>query len=98
MPCVTHDLFVRDAVAVGGCHEPGAQAMRAERSSQRALLSSLGGKRPAPAVARRSGGLGLFEDPLYRRGQRVEPELQRVQDLMTEPGMVALLGAEDVVV
>ena len=28
MPRVTHDLFVRHAIAVGGRHKPGAQAMR----------------------------------------------------------------------
>ena len=43
MPGVTHDLFVWDTIAVSRRDEPGAQAMRAERFSQRALQSGLGG-------------------------------------------------------
>ena len=43
MPCVTHDLFVRNTIAVIGRDELGAQAMRAERFSQCAFQSSLGG-------------------------------------------------------
>jgi hypothetical protein len=56
------------------------------------------GKRPAPSVAGRSGRFCLFENPLYRRRQCVEPELQRVWVLTAEPGVVALIGTEDVIV
>ena len=42
MPRVTHDLFVRRSIAVGGRHEPGTQAVRADRFRQRALQSGLG--------------------------------------------------------
>jgi hypothetical protein len=42
MPRVTHDLFVRHAIAIGGRHEPGTQAVRADRFRQRALQSGLG--------------------------------------------------------
>ena len=42
MPRVTHDLFVRHVIAVGGRHKPGAQAMRADRFRQRALQSGPG--------------------------------------------------------
>ena len=43
MPCVTHDLFVGDTIAVSRRDEPGAQAMGAERFSQHAFQPSLGG-------------------------------------------------------
>jgi hypothetical protein len=55
-------------------------------------------KRPASAVMGRSGWFCLFENPLYGRGQCVEPALQRVRVLTAEPGVVALLGTEDVIV
>ena len=43
MPCVTHDLFVRDTIAIGGGDKPGAQAVWAERFSQCTFQSSFGG-------------------------------------------------------
>ena len=41
MPGVTHDFFVRHAVAIGGRHEARAEAMWAERFRQRASQAGL---------------------------------------------------------
>ena len=42
MPGMTHDFFVRHAVAVGSCDEPGTEAVRAERLCKRASQSGFG--------------------------------------------------------
>jgi hypothetical protein len=42
MPRVPHDLLVGHAITVGGRHEPGAQAVRADRFRQRATQPCLG--------------------------------------------------------
>ena len=41
MPGVTHDCFVRHAVAIGGRHAAGAEAMWAERFRRRACQAGL---------------------------------------------------------
>ena len=71
---------------------------RVRISSDRDRAMPAGRKRPARAVARSSGRPCLFVKPLYRRGQCVEPELQRVRVLTAEAGVVALFGTEDVIV
>ena len=42
MPGMTHDFFVRHAVAIGSCDEPGTEAVRAERLCKRASQSGFG--------------------------------------------------------
>ena len=61
MPCVTHDLFVGDTIAVSRRDEPGAQAMGAERFSQRAFQSSLGGTFEKDLAHGVSGQPGAFD-------------------------------------
>jgi hypothetical protein len=61
MPCVTHDLFARDTIAIGGRDKPGAQAVRAERLSQRAFQSSFGGMFEKDLAHCVSGQPGAFD-------------------------------------
>ena len=61
MPCVAHDLFVGDTIAVSRRDEPGAQAMGAERFSQRAFQSSLGGTFEKDLAHCVSGQPGAFD-------------------------------------
>ena len=62
MPRVTHDLFVRNTIAVSGRDEPGTQAVRAEGFSQRALQPSRGGTFEKDLAYRVSGQPDTFDD------------------------------------
>ena len=74
MPCVTHDLFVGDTIAVSRRDEPGAQAMGAERFSQRAFQSSLGGTFEKDLAHCVSGQPGAsFAAKVRPRGHRTAP-------------------------
>lgn len=42
MTRMSHDLFVRNAATVGGCHEARTQFMQADRLCQRAFQSGFG--------------------------------------------------------
>jgi len=86
MACMTHDLFVRHAVAVGRGHEPGAQAVWANRFSQRAFNAGQGGafeQNLANGVGAepRAGYIASTADFSKKRARRdlalVEPGLQR---------------------
>ena len=43
MPSVAHDFLVRHPVPIGGCHEPSAQAVGADRLRQGAFQSGPSG-------------------------------------------------------
>ena len=71
MPCVAHDLFVRDAIPIGGSHESGPQAMGAKRLCQRPLQPSRGSaleKDLAHSIRGQSGASDRFCQELRQLG------------------------------